>query len=308
MLFAINFYRKTSDKKQITFAKGVIMKKLPSLLLLLVLAIVSSWFVYEHRVYSQTEPEIEQTLNFQRHFEQLGVNGSIIIDDLNGDPKATRQRNRFYEHNPNRNNTAFLPASTYKIPNSLIALETGVIKDDVAVLTWDGIERGFNGSLFAPWNQDLNLRLAFKYSAVWFYQVLARRIGHQRMQEFVNKIEYGNQNIGKEEDIDNFWLEGELRITPKEQITFLRRLYQNDLPFSQRNMDLVKDIAIAEQTPDYVLRAKTGSTDNIGWYVGYLEQNDNVYLFATNLDMDSQTDPAVRLEITRLCLQDLGLL
>ena len=279
------------------------MKKLLSLLLLLVLAVVSSWFVYEHQVYSQTEPEIEQTLNFQRNFEQLGVNGSIIIYDLKGD--------RFYQHHPNRNNAAFVPASTYKIPNSLIALETGVIKDDVAVLTWDGIERGFNGSPFAQWNQDLNIRLAFKYSAVWFYQVLARRIGHQRMQDFVNQIEYGNQNIGTEEDIDKFWLEGKLRITPQQQIEFLRRLYQNDLPFDQRTMDLVKDIAIAEQTPDYVLRAKTGwaasVTPSIGWYVGYLEQNDNVYFFATNLDMDSENALAARLEVTRLCLQDLGL-
>ncbi len=275
------------------------MKKLLSLLLVAVLAILGSWLVTEHRVYSQ-EPEPQQMVNFRRHFEQLGIDGSIIIYDLNGD--------FVYEHNPNRNNSAFLPASTYKIPNSLIALETGVIKDDVVVLTWDGIERGFNGAPIEEWNQDLNLRLAFKYSAVWFYQVLARRIGHQRMQDFVNKIEYGNQNIGSPEDIDRFWLEGELRITPKQQIEFLRRLYQNDLPFSQRNIDLVKDIAIAEQIPNYVLRGKTGWASNVGWYVGYLEQNDNVYFFATNLDMNSETDPAARIEVTRLCLQDLGLL
>lgn len=280
------------------------MKKLLSLLLLLVLTVVGSWFIREHRVYSQTELEIEQTFNFRQHFDKLGVNGSIIIYDLD--------RDSFYQHNPNRNKTAFLPASTYKIPNSLIALETGVIKDDVAVLTWDGIERGFNDSPIEEWNQDLNVRQAFKYSAVWFYQVLARKIGYQRMQDFVNEMQYGNQNIGSQEDIDRFWLEGELRITPKEQITFLRRLYQNDLPFSQRTSDLVKDIMINEQTPDYVLRGKTGwevsVTPNIGWYVGYLEQNDNVYFFATNLDLVSEKDAAARLEVTRLCLQDLGLL
>ena len=280
------------------------MKKLLSLLFLLVLAIVGSLSLLEHRVYSQTSAEIEQTVNFKRHFDNLGFNGSIIVYDLNGD--------RFYEHNPNRNNTTFHPSSTYKIPNSLIALETGVIKDDVAVLTWDGIERGLlTGSPIAVWNQDLNLRLAFKYSAIWFYQVLARKIGHQRMQKFVNKMQYGNQNIGAEEDIDKFWLEGELRITPREQITFLRRLDQNDLPFSQRTMDLVKDIMINEQTPNYILRGKTGwdvsVTPNLGWYVGYLEQNDNVYFFATDLDLDSENAPAARLEVTRLCLQDLGL-
>ncbi|WP_019509324.1 class D beta-lactamase [Pleurocapsa sp. PCC 7319] len=276
------------------------MKKNLNLLLLVILMVFSSWFTLEHHVYSQTTPQIEQTVNFKQHFDDLGVNGSIIIYALDLD--------NFYQHNPSRNNTAFLPASTYKIPNSLIALETKVIKDDVDVLTWDGIERSFNGSPIAKWNQDLNLRLAFKYSAVWFYQVLARRIGHQRMQDFVAQIEYGNQNIGNKEDIDRFWLEGELRITPKQQITFLRRLYQNDLPFSQRTIDLVKDIAIAEQTPNYILRGKTGLTSEIGWYVGYLEQNDNVYFFATNVDPNSEDAIAARLEVTKLCLQDLGLL
>ena len=256
------------------------------------------------QVYSQTKPKIEQKTNFQQHFQSLNVNGSIVIYDLN--------QNIFYEHNPERNNTAFLPASTYKIPNSLIALETGAIKNDVEVLTWDGIERGFANSPIEQWNQDLNLRLAFKYSAVWFYQVLARRIDHQKMQDFVTKVQYGNKSIGKKEDIANFWLDGELRITPQQQIDFLRRLYNNDLPFTQKNIDIVKDIAITEQTPGYVLRAKTGwaisVTPQIGWYVGYLEQNNQVYFFATNIDIVNEQDAAARLEITKLCLQDLGLL
>lgn len=280
------------------------MKKIINLLLLLFLATVGSYLVTEHPVYSQTEPNIEQQADFQQHFESLGVNGSIMIYDLNQD--------RFYQHNRDRNETPFLPASTYKIPNSLIALETGVIQNDVDVLTWDGIERGLADAPIDEWNQDLNMRLAFKYSAIWFYQVLARKIGHQRMQDFVTKIQYGNQNIGGKEDIDKFWLEGELRITPRQQIDFLRRLQQNELPFAQKNIDLVKDIAIAEQASNYVLRAKTGIatsvTPQIGWYVGYLEQNNNVYFFATNIDVVTDKDIAARLEVTKLCLQDLGLL
>jgi beta-lactamase class D len=280
------------------------VQKIINLLLLLLLTTVGSYLVTQHPVYSQTEPNIEQQADFQNHFESLGVKGSIMIYDQNQD--------LFYQHNRDRNNTAFLPASTYKIPNSLIALETGVIKNDVDVLTWDGIERGLADAPIDEWNQDLNMRLAFKYSAVWFYQVLARRIGHQRMQDFVTNIEYGNQNIGGKEDIDKFWLEGELRITPRQQIDFLRRLQQNELPFAQKNIDLVKDIAIAEQASDYVLRAKTGIatsvTPQIGWYVGYLEQNNNVYFFATNIDVVNAQDIAARLEVTKLCLQDLGLL
>ena len=280
------------------------MKKIINLILLLFLTTLGSYLVTQHPVYSQTEPNIEQQADFSQQFKSLGVNGSILIYDLNQD--------LFYQHNPDRNNTAFLPASTYKIPNSLIALETGVIQNDVNILTWDGIERGLADAPIDEWNQDLNMRLAFKYSAVWFYQVLARKIGHQRMQDLVTKISYGNQNIGGKEDIDKFWLEGELRITPRQQIDFLRRLQQNDLPFAQKNIDLVKDIAIAEETDNYVLRGKTGIatsvTPQIGWYVGYLEQNNNVYFFATNIDVVNDQDIAARLEVTKLCLQDLGLL
>ncbi|MBD1915972.1 class D beta-lactamase [Leptolyngbya sp. FACHB-60] len=239
---------------------------------------------------------------FAQHFQALGVEGAIIIHDVN--------QNVTYEHNRDRNRQAFLPASTFKILNSLIALETGVIANDVAVLTWDGIER-----MIPTWNQDLNLRRAFNLSAVWFYQVLARRVGHDRMQQWVSEAGYGNQAIGSPEAIDSFWLEGDLRITPQQQIEFLQRLHRNELPFSEETVATVKDIMIAERTPDYTLRAKTGwaglgeaDQPQIGWYVGYLERGENVYLFATNIDMRSDADLSVRLELTRRCFETLNLL
>ncbi|MBD2196740.1 class D beta-lactamase [Calothrix anomala FACHB-343] len=242
---------------------------------------------------------VAATPNLGRHFQQLGVEGSIVIYDL--------KNNRTYEHNPQRNATAMVPASTFKIFNSLVALETGVIANDVAVLTWDGIHREIE-----TWNQDTNLRQAFKNSTVWFYQVLARKAGYERMQEFINKVGYGNRQIGTDADIDRFWLQGPLKITPKEQINFLQRLYQGNLPFSQRKMELVKDIMIREQTPKYTLRGKTGwltsSKPEIGWFVGYLEQNNNVYFFATNINLQKPESAPLRIEITRRSLQDLGLL
>lgn len=237
--------------------------------------------------------------NFGRHFQEFGREGSILIYDS--------KNNRIYEHNPQRNVTAIAPASTFKIFNALVALETGVVPDDVAVLTWDGIHREIDA-----WNHDTNLRQAFKDSTVWFYQVLARRAGYERMQQFINKVGYGNRQIGTVADIDRFWLQQPLQITPKEQIKFLQRLYQGDLPFSQRTINLVKDIMVREQTPDYTLRGKTGwltsTKPNIGWFVGYLEQNKNVYFFATTLDMQKSEDAPARIEITRRSLKDLGLL
>ncbi|MEH2119149.1 class D beta-lactamase [Nostoc sp.] len=237
--------------------------------------------------------------NFGRHFQEFAREGSILIYDS--------KNNRIYEHNPQRNATAIAPASTFKIVNALVALEIGVVPDDVAVLTWDGIHREIDA-----WNHDTNLRQAFKDSTVWFYQVLARRAGYERMQQFINKVGYGNRQIGTVADIDHFWLQQPLQITPKQQIEFLQRLYQGDLPFSQRTINLVKDIMVREQTPDYTLRGKTGwltsTKPEVGWFVGYLEQNKNVYFFATTLDMQKPEDAAARIEITRRSLKDLGLL
>jgi beta-lactamase class D len=249
---------------------------------------------------ASTRQQPVQKVNFERHFKEAKVEGSILIYDLNN--------NQRHQYNARRNSTAFVPASTFKIFNSLVALETGVIRDEVAVLTWDGIERDLE-----QWNRDLNLRQAFQDSAIWFYQVLARKIGHERMQGFINQVGYGNRQIGPKEEIDNFWLGGPLQITPKEQIDFLRHLHRAELPFSKRTIDLVKDIMVFEQTPAYVLRAKTGwafemTPPQVGWFVGYLEQNQNVYFFATNIDIRNPKDVAARIEITRRSLRDLGLL
>ncbi|MCP2731897.1 class D beta-lactamase [Limnofasciculus baicalensis] len=252
----------------------------------------------------ETSPPINvvQKMDLGRHFQDLGVEGSITIYDLKSD--------RIFQHNPQRNRTAFPVASTFKILNSLISLETQVISDEIALLTWDGITREFPG-----WNRDLNMREAFKLSAVWFYQVLARRVGYERMEKWITQVGYGNEQIGDKDDIDRFWLNGQLQITPEEQIEFLRRLYQNKLPFSDRSLSIVKDIMIVEKTPNYTIRAKTGwfgfgddRKQQIGWYIGYVEKGDNVYFFATNIDIRNEKDPAARIELTRRCFQDLGVL
>lgn len=245
---------------------------------------------------------VDRKINFSKHFRELGVEGSILIYDL--------RNKRVFQHNPERNATAFSAASTFKILNSLISLETKVITDEIAVLTWDGIQRDL-----PAWNRDLNMREAFKLSAVWFYQVLARRVGYERMQQWVTQVQYGNQTIGGKDDIDKFWLNGLLKVTPQQQIQFLHRLYNNDLPFSERTLSIVKDIMIYEKTPDYTIRGKTGwygfgnqMIPNVGWYIGYLEKGDNTYFFAINIAIRNEKDPAARIELMRRCFKDIAVL
>ncbi|MEM9543302.1 MAG: class D beta-lactamase [Cyanobacteria bacterium P01_E01_bin.42] len=240
---------------------------------------------------------LQQDIDFADSFQDLNIDGSLLIYDLHNQQS--------YQHNPDRNATAFSPASTFKILNSLIALETGAIANAISVLTWDGVERSF-----PTWNRDLNLREAFQISAVWFYQVLARKTGYETMKKWVMQANYGNQTIGAPQDIDNFWLGGALRITPQEQIQFLQRLYEKNLPFSERTMAIVKDIMIVEQTPRYTIRAKTGwdLQGQIGWYVGYLERDENIYFFAVNVDLQEPMDLPKRQEIMRRSFVKLGLL
>jgi beta-lactamase class D len=165
----------------------------------------------------------------------------------------------------------------------LVALETKAIADENVVIPWDGVVREF-----PLWNQDQTMRTAFTRSAVWFYQDLARRIGKERMTKYIQAAGYGNQDIS--DKIDSFWLNGNLRISPEEQIKFLVRLYQEDLPFSPAVMKTVKDIMIIERKDAYTLRGKTGwgrdveGVKNIGWYVGYIERDHNVYFYALNFE------------------------
>ena len=217
--------------------------------------------------------------DLSKFFTEFQVRGGILVYDQSEDT--------YYVCNQERSVLPFLPASTFKIFNSLVALETGAVKDVDEVLKWDGKER-----MREQWNQDLNMRQAMEYSAVWFYQEMARRIGAESMEKWVKEAGYGNQNIGG--DLDMFWLNGELRITQQQQLQFLQKLYNNELPFSEKTMEQVKEIMLVEEGEGFKLFGKTGWASsvepNIGWFVGYLEKGENVYFFATNFSSSEPDD------------------
>jgi beta-lactamase class D len=205
-----------------------------------------------------------------------------------------------------RSGEAKLPASTFKIPNSLIALETGVVGDpDKDVFKWDGVVRSIEA-----WNRDHTMRSAIAVSAVPVYQEIARRIGVERMQKYVDLLEYGNRDIGG--GIDQFWLTGNLRIDPIQQIDFIDRLRRGVLPVSKRSQDLVRDILPVTKAGDSIIRAKSGllgaevGKPSLGWMAGWAEKGSASTVFALNMDCREPRHIADRMNLTQQCLSDIG--
>ncbi|GIU05953.1 class D beta-lactamase [Shewanella morhuae] len=201
-----------------------------------------------------------------------------------------------FTNNLKRANQGFLPASTFKIPNSLIALDLGIVKDEHQIFKWDGKTRDID-----YWNRDQTLITAMKYSVVPVYQEFARQIGEARMSKMIASYDYGNEDISG--NLDSFWLDGAIRISATEQIDFLRRLYHHKIHASERSQRIVKQAMLTEANGDYIIRAKTGyavrAKPSIGWWVGWVELDDNVWFFAMNMDIQAADSLSLRQIITK---------
>lgn len=288
--------------------------KLSMIIILQTLAIVNSVnFANTQPIYAESlssRPSSKSHFMFQsqfsrnlsRNLQEAKSDGCFIVYDL--------KRDRYIRYNPDHCQKRFIPASTFKIFNSLVALETKAIANENIVIPWDGVVN----NEFLEWNQDQTMRTAFKRSVVWFYQELARRVGNERMRKYIQASGYGNQDIG--DKVDTFWLKGKLRISPEEQIKFLVMLYKENLPFAPAVMQTVKDIMVIDRQEHYTLRGKTGwgrdvdGMKNIGWYVGYLERDHNVYFYTLNIvNQDSNFSMiSTRKKILFDALKDLHLI
>lgn len=231
-------------------------------------------------------------------FEAAGVVGTVaVIDERHG---------ARWVHDEERAARRFLPASTFKIPHALFALDAGVVRDEFQRFAWDGEVRSIRS-----WNRDHDLRSSMRNSVVWVYQEFARAIGEAEERRYLERIAYGNADAGG--GVDRFWLDGALRISAFEQLAFLQRLYRNELPFRNEHQRLVKDIMIVEAGRDWILRAKTGwqarFEPNTGWWVGWVEHPEGAVFFALNIDMPGGAAEAPKRErIARAVLQSLGAL
>ena len=231
--------------------------------------------------------------------------GAFVLYDL--------KRDGYLRYNEARCRERFSPFSTFKIPNSLIGLDTGVIADAEHVIKWDEKKYpAFDRDTlpFSAWWQDQTLRTALKRSVVWYYRELALKVGEKRMRDYVRRLHYGNEDASG--PLNGFWLNSTLKISADEQVEFLKRLYREDLPASKRSVKIVKEIATLEETPDHKLSGKTGGgplgeNRYLGWFVGYLETGGNTYFFATQIEGPTYVSIRdERIALTRRILAGLG--
>lgn len=242
---------------------------------------------------SHAQEEVHVRSDWGKYFSEFNAKGTIVVADERANVRSTSV------YDESRARQRYSPASTFKIPHTLFALDAGVVRDEFQSFRWDGVERSFAGH-----NQDQDLRSAMRNSAVWVYQLFAKEIGKEKAKAYLKKLNYGNADLTTERG--DYWIDGDLAISAYEQISFLKNLYRNELPFRIEHQRLVKDIMIVEAGRDWILRAKTGWEGRMGWWVGWVEWPTGPVFFALNIDTPNRmADLHKREEIVRAILRSI---
>lgn len=249
--------------------------------------------------------------DFKKYYDEHKLKGSFLLYNL--------KKNEYVAYDYKRCQIGFIPASTFKIPNSLIGLDLGIVKDENSIFKWDGIVRKNSN-----WNKDMTLTEAMKVSCVPCYQQIARKAGVGNYHKYLTKFGYGRMDVNTK-TLDNFWLGGKSVISQKQQIEFLVKLYKNELSVKKQSADIVKKIILLEDKPTYKLRGKTGwaikTSDglnadwvegmNRGWFVGWVEKGNDVYFFANNVEAINPNDDVFMKErrgIVEAILKDMKII
>ena len=139
--------------------------------------------------------------------------GSFVLYDLENDV--------WNIHNRKRATLRVAPNSTYKIYSALFGLEDGIITPENSFIKWNGISYPFEA-----WNADQTLPSAMSASVNWYFEYLDEQLGETSVQEYLHKIEYGNEDLSG--DFSSYWMESSLKISPIEQVKLLIQLQNHN--------------------------------------------------------------------------------
>jgi beta-lactamase class D len=246
---------------------------------------------------------VKEDDQLQNYFSKNNMQGCFALMDNGTTGFTVYNLSRFRD-------SAYLPASTFKIVNALIGLQTGKISSDSMVIAWDGITRAI-----PEWNQDLSMYTAFRVSSVPYFQEVARRIGKDTMQFWLDSMGYGAMTdadtVRIKSVIDTFWLDNSIRLTPDAQLGLVKRLYFNQLPFFKAYQETVKRAMLMENNSLYRLAYKTGTGtapggQQINWVVGWVEENNHPYFFVLNSESAVAPQRGVTVQMVKDMLKLLG--
>ncbi|PWU69985.1 BlaR1 family beta-lactam sensor/signal transducer [Gracilibacillus dipsosauri] len=299
----------TSSKKQLkkrieriaAFTMETKLLQLKSILIFILLAgfVVSQIPIVSAMTYDDDRIDFD---NNNTVYEDLsaffnGYEGSFILYDL--------QEKQYNIYNKDKSTLRISPNSTYKIYSALFALESEVITRNDNTLKWNG-----ESYPYQVWNQSQNLFTALENSVSWYFQQLDEKVQIKNIESYLDKIQYGNQNLSG--GIEDYWLESSLKISPIEQVQTLRDFYTNKFGFDGKNIQFIKDAIKLETKANATLYGKTGTGTvngkNVnGWFIGYVEMENNTYIFATNIESGHHASGSKAAEITKTILRDKGI-
>lgn len=248
---------------------------------------------------------VKQDKSLKKYFDEHKVEGCFAL--------MNNATGKFTVYNLSRyRDSSYLPASTFKIVNSLIGLQTGKIVNDSMVIKWDGVKRWNE-----DWNKDLTMYEAFRVSSLPYYQEVARRIGKDTMQLWLDSLKYGaklaTDKVVIRTAVDSFWINNSIKITPDQQLGLVKRLYFDQLPFFKTYQEMVKRAMLFENNSNYRMGYKTGwgTTEKghaLGWIVGWIEENNHPYFFVLNIESPDRNFDMVpaRMKILKDILKQLG--
>lgn len=244
--------------------------------------------------FDTTEKNITQ-LNLSSNFGDY--TGSFVLYDQSAD--------RWNIYNMDHASTRVSPNSTYKIYDALLGLESGIITPEHSTFTWNGEPYPFHS-----WEADQDLTSAIHNSVNWYFQAIDSQAGFEAVRTFLQTINYGNQNTGT--NLNLYWTDFSLKISPIEQVELLQDFYQNNFHFDSKNIQAVKKALLLSTTSSGSLYGKTGTgrvngKDVNGWFIGYIETSNNTYYFATNIQSSSDATGSQATEITESVLSNLGI-
>lgn len=227
------------------------------------------------------------TLSLRARQSPVALESCVVVLDVATD-RVSRSRDTTCT-------TRLPPASTFKIPHALVALETGVVTA-TSVERWDGT--AYPGR--PAWPRDHTVVSAMRPSVVWFFQRIAPRVGAERMHSWLARLGYGNADTSG--PVTEYWLNGRLRVSPEEQVHFLRRFYDGTLPVAAAHVASVQSSLVQEAgrfenasgshplevawRDGLALSAKTGATTasdgtSVSWLVGRLTVDGRHQVFAS---------------------------